>query len=222
MPPLPTIPNVLKTQLEWIDSNDSSVTSTMFWRYTGSPPNASACANLATALANAFLPLNDLWTETTSLIGVKATDLSDTSGGVGTVTVSQVGDLIGPDVAGGTCVCVSYLINRRYRGGKPRNYFPFGNSSSLNGRQAWGPTFIGNVASGIATAISTFIGTTESGTTIASHANVSYYDGFTVVTNPITGRARNVPKLRTVPEVDDIVGRNVLGRPASQRRRNRT
>jgi hypothetical protein len=192
----------------------------MYWRYAGSPPSASDCANFATVLLNAFAAENSLWDTRTVLTGAKGTDLSSTSGGVGASTGSTNGTLGGDTLAGGTAVVVSYLINRRYRGGKPRNYFPWGDSNSLNTRQAWLPAYVAEVAAGVATAISTFIGTVEGATTISAHANVSYYSGFTVQTNPGTGRARNVPKLRTVPLVDDIVGRAVLGRPGSQRRRN--
>lgn len=220
MPALPLIPNVLRTDLLWNDSSDLNVSSVMYWRYSGSPPNASDCANFSAVLMNAFGAEVAVWDDRTILVGAKSTDLSSNSGGVGTATGAFYGSLGGSSLAGGTAVVVSYLINRRYRGGKPRNYFPWGDSNSLNTRQQWEPTFITAVASAMATAITTFIGTTEGATTISAHANVSYYEGFTVQTNPGTGRARNVPKLRTTPVVDDIVGRSVLTRPGSQRRRN--
>jgi hypothetical protein len=220
MPALPTIPNVLSTQLHWNDGTDGNVSSTMFWRYGGSPPNSADCSNFAVTLENAFAAENALWDTRTELTGCTATDLSSNSGGVGSSTGSTNGTLGGDTLAGGTAVVVSYLITRRYRGGKPRNYFPWGDSNSLNTKQLWLPAYVASVAAGMASAISAFIGTVEGATTISAHVNVSYYEGFTVVTSPTTGRARNVPKLRTTPVVDDIVGRTVLGRPGSQRRRN--
>jgi hypothetical protein len=50
--------------------------------------------------------------------------------------------------------------------------------------------------------------------------NVSYYNGFTVVTNPTTGRARNVPTLRGTPVVDTVTGIVARVQVGSQRRRN--
>lgn len=220
MPALPLVPNVLRTDLYWSDQADANVSTVSYWRYSGSPPNASDAANLATAWCNAVIACNGLWSHNVVLTGAKATDLSSSSGGVGTVTVAEIGGLESADLAGGTALVSGYLINRRYRGGKPRNYWPWGTTASLGSRQAWSSDFISACASDLATAISTFIGTTEGATTIAAHANVSYYSGFTVVTSPTTGRSRNVPKLRTSPVVDDIVGRTILGRPGSQRRRN--
>jgi hypothetical protein len=52
------------------------------------------------------------------------------------------------------------------------------------------------------------------------HVNVSYYEGFTVVIDPITGRARNVPKLRSSgPLVDGVVGIVINPELGTQRRR---
>lgn len=205
----------------WSDSSDINVTTTLFFRYTGSPPNAAACTALATDLSNAVEAENALWHEDTTLLGVKITDLSSVSGGVGQVTVAQNGLITAPPLAGGTAVVVNYLINRRYRGGKPRSYFPWLSSGSLITRQQWGATDVNNVLAGVETIMAAFIGATSGGCTISAHANVSYYSGFTVVTNPVTGRARNVPKLRLDPQVDDVVGTTVLSRPGSQRRRNK-
>lgn len=221
MPALPLINNVVRSTLYWSDSSDINVTTTLFWRYTGGPPNAAACNALAVDLADAVNVENTLWHEDTTFLGTKITDLSSVSGGVGTATVAQNGLITAPPLAGGTAVVVNYLINRRYRGGKPRSYFPWLSSGSLVNRQQWGSADIGNVLTGVEAIVSAFTGATSGGCTISSHANVSYYEGFTVVTNPVTGRARNVPKLRLSPQVDDIVGTTVLSRPGSQRRRNK-
>jgi hypothetical protein len=115
---------------------------------------------------------------------------------------------------------VNYVIGRRYRGGKPRSYFPWGSSQEIFTRQSWNPTFVTNVDSGLAAYFSAVIGTTVGGTTLTEHVNVSYYSGFTVVTNPVTHRARNVPTVRAVPVVDNILSFAASSRPASQRRRN--
>jgi hypothetical protein len=55
--------------------------------------------------------------------------------------------------------------------------------------------------------------------TIALSA-VSYFLGFTVVTNPVTHRARNVPTARAVPLVEPVTSVVGSAKVASQRRRN--
>lgn len=220
MPPLPLVPNVLKTQLLWSNEAGLDMLTGQFWRYAGSPPSATDCGNFATTIANAYGALDAYWHNSFFLVGAKATDLSSASGGVGSATSSFGGALNGGLLSGGTALVANYQINRRYRGGKPRNYLPWGDGTKLSGLQSWSNTWLAAAEPAIAGANASFIGTVEGATTISSHVNVSYYDGFTVVTSPTTGRSRNVPKLRTVPVVDDIVGTTLLGRPGSQRRRN--
>lgn len=164
--------------------------------------------------------MKTLWEPGTLLTGVKVTDLSSSSGGVGEHSQSTAGTGNVASLPGGTSVLVNYLINRRYRGGKPRSYFPWGSETEMATRQSWVGTFITDCTSALTTYFAAVIGLVVGGTTLTSHVNVSYYEGFTVVTNPVTGRSRNVPKLRTTPVVDDILSWSVSAKPGSQRRRN--
>ena len=218
MPPLPAVPNVLKANLEWSISSDVDARTGLFFEYSGSAPSNSACAALAADIFAAFAANNGDWDHDTSLTGCTVIDLSSASGGVGVHGGSVPGSLSSP-ISGASCVLVNYLIARRYRGGRPRSYFPFGDSSVVGNRQTWEATFITGVGSHLAGAFAAVIGSTSGGTTINQHANVSYYDGSRVVISPTTGRARNVPILRTTPVVDTIVGFSTSTRIANQRRR---
>lgn len=219
MPALPLVPDVILAKLLWTDDTDASVSSNVFFRYSGSPPNAAACVALAEDIANAMNPSNVNWHNDTILTGCKVTDLSSASGGVGEYTQSELGALESAPLAGGTALVVGYEITRRYRGGKPRNYFPWGSSASLNGRQAWSPAFIESCTGTLTTFFGDAIGSTSGGTTITDHVNVSYYAGFHVITTP-SGRMKNVSNVRTTPIVDTIVSWGPSARPGSQRRRN--
>lgn len=56
---------------------------------------------------------------------------------------------------------------------------------------------------------------------LINQVNVSYYEGFEVVTDPVTGRSRNVPQLRPGgPVVDKITGFSINPKLGSQRLRN--
>lgn len=221
MPPLPSVPNVLRADLLWSDGSDTSVRTRQFYRYSGGPPNASDAVALAADIYSPASAMAALWSTNTDLTGVEVTDLSSPAGGQGLHAQSTAGTRVGSDLAGGTALVVGYVIQRRYRGGKPRSYFPWFTSADLTSRQQWNSTDLGIVDSDLATYFAAVIGLTEGTTTITDHVNVSYYDGFTVVTNPTTGRARNVPKLRTTPVVDVIQSFAARPTPGSQRRRNR-
>lgn len=218
MPALPTVPNVLRAKLKWSVSTDVLVSTTLYFGYSGPAPDNAGALSFATTFAAAFAAPETLWDHDTTFLGCEVTDLSSVSGGVGEHDVSVAGNLAEP-ISGASCVLLNYQIARRYRGGRPRSYFPFGDATTIGNRQTWGATFVSNVESNMASAFAACIGATAGSTTITNHVNVSYYDGFTVVTSPTSGRARNVPKLRTTPVVDTISSFSVSTRIANQRRR---
>lgn len=222
MPALPSVANVLKVQLLWSDSADVAVTSTLYFQYSGAAPSAGDLNNFCAVVCNAFGAEDSLWHTSVDLTGATAVDLTSHSAAEGAATANFAGTSTGGPLAGGTAVVVNYKIARRYRGGKPRNYYPFGDSSKINTRQSWSAAFVAAVASGVSTAIASIIGTSVGPASISNHVNVSYYSGSRVVTSPTTGRARNVPILRDAPLVDNIVSSSVQIVPGSQRRRNRT
>lgn len=218
MPALPTIPNVLKARLLWSVSSDVDVSTTWYFAYSGTAPSNSDCTSLANTIYTAIAAFGEDWDVDTTLTGVEVIDLSSVSGGVGVHAGSTGGNLNAP-LSAATCVLVNYQIARRYRGGRPRSYLPWGDQTKVGNRQTWGATFVSAVETHLSDIFNGIIGSTAGGTTISQHVNVSYYEGFTVVTSPTSGRARNVPKLRTTPLVDTIASYSVSTRLANQRRR---
>lgn len=221
MPPLPSVPNVIHAQIGFTDGSDTAVLATQYLRYSGGPPTATDLNALAADVFNAARAFVILLDSFSALTGVRLTDLSATTAAQGEFADAAPGTRGVEIISGATSLLASYVINRRYRGGKPRNYFPFGIQTDLATRQQWSTGFLTTCEGQLTTYFSDVIGASSGTTTITDHVNVSYYDGFTVVTNPITGRAKNVPKRRTTPVVDTIVSFGVKGNPATQRRRNR-
>lgn len=221
MPALPTIPNVLRVDWLWDDGTDTSVSTREFYRYSGGPPTSADCLTMAADIYSAQSGCKGAWDASTLLAGTRVTDLSSDTGGTAEHIQSTAGIRDGSGLPAGTCVLVNYLISRRYRGGKPRSYFPWGVDSDVVSRQAWASGLVTEVSSVLATYFAVVIGETAGSTTITGHVNVSYYNGFTVITSPTTHRARNVPTLRTTPVVDNITSFGMSSRIASQRRRNR-
>lgn len=222
MPPLPDVPNVLKAQLQWADDLDMACTTTLFFSFTGEQPSIASTNSLAEALWTTTGAHNTLWSEAVALTGVKLTDLTSDTSAVGQYTASQPGTDTSVSLAGGTAVVVGYQIARRYRGGKPRSYLPWGTTADLVSRQQWTNIFVTNVSAALTAITSGFSGIEVGGCTIAAHINVSYYAGFTVEGGTGGKRAKNVSTPRATPLTDVIVGNTVLTHPGSQRRRNRS
>lgn len=220
MPPLPNVPNVMKVRLIWGVNAPVNIGTNLFWSYTGGPPASADCTAIAGGISSAVASdLLSLLSSAYSLQEVICTDLSSASGAVGLNTTGHLGTRTGANVPVSNCTLIDYLINRRYRGGKPRSYFPFGVDADLFNQRTWSSTFVGACNTGFA-AFVTAVNALSSGTTVmAAHVNVSYHKGFTVVTSPTTGRARNVPTLRANPLVDVIASAVTATKIGSQRRR---
>lgn len=221
MPALPDVPNVLRADLLWTVGSDVSALNRIHIKYTGSPPDTAAAIALAHALDTIFAAeLAPYCNALNILNGVRVTDLSSPSGGQGEYLHDDAGTLGGNKLPAQTAGLASMGIARRYRGGKPRTYFPVGDSSVLLSEQLWATSFVANMDASLAAARADIAVTASGGCTLLDVCNVSYYSGFVVETNPITGRARNVPTLRSGgPHVDAATTWTFEQRLASQRRR---
>lgn len=200
---------------------DASVSSTEHFKYTGAPPSTVDCQNFAADAYGDWQPIVVYLDSTSALIGTRVTDLSNPAGGDAFHLASTSGTSGGGSLGAGTATLVNFTVARRYRGGKPRIYLPTGTDSDVSTRQHWSGTFATAVQGQVHSSNTTFGARTRGSTTLTGQCSVSYYSGFTVQTNPGTGRARNVPKLRATPLVDTILGTAVPTTIASQRRRNR-
>lgn len=221
MPPLPSIANTIRVKYEWDVGSDLSAVTILHFRYTGGPPVAADALALATDLHGAAVThLIPLLGTNSSLLACEVTDLSGPSAAQATFASTVTGTRSGTTQGAAVAALTSWGILRRYRGGKPRSYWPFGTGSDLATLQTWNSTFLTAIQGGVQLWLNEAL-TFASGTvTLAALVSISYYNGFTVVTNPITGRARNVPKLRVAPVSDDIVTFSHGPKLATQRRRN--
>jgi hypothetical protein len=222
MPALPPVPATLRIDTEFAVGTDALVIARSFWAYSGSAPNSTTCLALATTIhgygAAEFPPVMD---SNVALNATRVTDLASPSGGDATYTAFHAGTRGSSLLPGGTTFLVNYKLGRKYRGGKPRNYFPFGTAADLTSPQAWSGSLVSAVQSAVGTWAATVAATASGGTTITQQVNVSYYSGFTPFTTP-SGRVKNISTLRPGgPLVNPITAIVANGVPSSQRRRNR-
>jgi len=225
LPPLPPVANVIKcTDSYLLGAAARPAETILHWGYSGSAPSAAGLVTLAGLWqAQQAAQLKFLLNNNCQMTGTTLLDLSSSSGHQGASGTVTTGTLAGTETPASLCVVVQHQIARRYRGGKPRTYFPFGDGSKTNGADFWAAAFVTLVGTNFGNAVSAFTGAVGGGATITGLVSVSYYQGFTVVTSPTTGRSRNVPKLRSGgPVTDTIVANVVNSKYGTQRRRLKT
>jgi hypothetical protein len=221
VPALVPYPDVLKVHFTFDVGSDATVGTVLHFAYTGGPPSAVDATALAAFIGGAagtFFPAV-MDTETT-LTEVGVTDLTSPTSAFGSAPFTAVGTRTGGILPASTCVLVNLPISRRYRGGKPRAYFPWGTATDLLTPQQWVAASVTNFTFALQSFLTAVVGHTEGTTVVGDVVNISYYEGFTVVTNPITGRARNVAKPRTVAIAPDpVLDFTINTKPGNQRRR---
>lgn len=213
MPPLPAVPNVCKVIVSSIRS-DANVENIFHIGYSGTAPSA---AQLATYLTSDFVPATETLYNaegSTDLTGdtVEMIDLSSSTGATQSEGLTVSGVRTGDFAPASAAVVVSWAIDRRYRGGHPRTYFPFGTAGTYEASSSklWDTGFIDAIGTAIGVWVAAITGVTVGATVFEDLVNVSYVDKNL---NPTP------PYRRTTPIVDTIVGSVVKQRICSQRRR---
>jgi hypothetical protein len=223
MPALVDQPQVLAVRQQWNQTESTTVTTKQYFKYTGSAPSNATCVALATAIHGyAAADLLSFLSDNSGINETSVTDLTSPTSGFGVALLAAAGTRTGGNLPAGTSALLSCKIERRYRGGKPRIYLPFGTAPDVNDDQTWTSAFVTGLTTAYASYIASVISTTSGGTSITEFVNVSYYDGFTSVENPVTHRWRNValPRSVAIPP-DPIISFAINPNFASQRRRNR-
>jgi hypothetical protein len=221
MASLPVVPGVLKIQLGHALSTRSAGSKACF-TYSGGSPTITQLDSIAAGVQSAWAShLAPLMTTQGGLGEVVVIDLASANQTTGVNETPVEGSRPGTPMPDNVACLVLHRIARRYRGGKPRSYFPFGVTSDIASGQTWSGTFTTAVASGWAAFIAAVLGLSAGSIALAANVSVSYYNGFTSVESPTTHRYRNVNTVRSSPIVDPIVSDVVAQTFGSQRRRLR-
>jgi hypothetical protein len=219
------VPQVIKLSHKFVTNTDLDLVTVWHWKYTGGAPLNADLNSWLSAISNGFTThLQALMPTNVTHVMDTATDLSSPSAGQAVQTHTQVGTRAGAILPLSTCAMFNGLIQRRYRGGKMRNYWPFGVESDLADDAHWSQAALTAFNAGIAAMIQQIAGAPAGPATISSAVSVSYYSG---VNPPITlpsGRVKQSSKLGPSPPfpyvdpVTQYVCNPVLG---TQRRRLR-
>ena len=222
MPALPNVANVLRVTLKHSSAADVDVESRFFFKYTGTAPTSAQLGTFASSINTSWgTNVKALATSSITLVETTVTDLTSPSSGQGVSASGTAGTRSGAALPLSNAVLNNLVIARRYRGGKPRQYLPYGSVTDLATTQSWTTSFQTAFNTGWGNFITAIQGLTWSSGSIVGPVNVSYYDGFTSVQNPVTLRWRNIPTLRVTPVVDTVLTYAMSLTLATQRKRNR-
>lgn len=207
--PLPDAARTVKVRL--IGLNQTFPWVNVFhiqWNSGGVRPDSAGLATMATNIRT-------LWTSAfaaqfitnSSLTTVECTDISDRTGGQGIDSTAVSGTNATAGASLSTAACVSWTINRRYRGGHPRTYLSGVDASAFTSGKLWTPAKV----TAYTTAANAWRTGLEALTNMGNTwqmVNVSYYK-----------TVGGLPAYKNPPDIDHIVGQKFHTRIDTQRRR---
>lgn len=219
MPALPDVPSTLRVAISGQFSNQPWLTR-FFIAYAGTAPTSTQLGTFNAAVATAInSDLKGLMNIDTTVTLIDTIDLTSPTAAVAATVESIVGTRSGGVLPSEVSLVSSYKIARRYRGGHPRGYWPFGAQTDLSNARVWLSAFLTTVTTDLGAFFTAVEAAGWSGAGTLSQVNVSYYKGFVNVDGP-TGRARAKSVINPDgPIVDVVTGFTAQPSIGTQRRR---
>lgn len=217
-PPLPASP-CLRIRLDYTQTDGFAGGNRIYVSYGGSSPTGANCIAIADAVEAAWLA--NIAQQTSSewaLTEVDVLDISSLTGLSGQWSGSEAGTVGNDAPPASVAYNVEFDIARRYRGGKPRIFWPPGASSFLADAGHWDSGTVTTVNTNTAAFFTAVEAIDVGAVGSLTHVNLSYYKGFTNVTNS-SGRTRAAPTYRAAAQLDTITGYACKAEIGSQRRR---
>lgn len=218
VPPLPDT-SCLRVRLDYTDTDGTLAGSRFYLKYAGASPTGANCISIATGISTAWG--SDIAPHVNGEYALTEVDVLDIASYTG-LSGQWTGSISGTDEASPMpsqcCTNVEFGIARRYRGGKPRMFFPPPGSGNMLNPGKWTSAFIDAMESSVAAFFAAVEAIDVGAVGALGHVNLSYYEGFTNVTNS-SGRTRAAPKYRLVALHDDVLSYAPKDTIGSQRRR---
>jgi len=220
MPALPPVSKVVRMDFHFTEASDANVQIRKFFEYAGVLSQADAQAWASAASTSMGAHITPSLVTGCNLVNTVLTDLSSSSAPQAQDATAHNGANGTDNLPTGVALIIKAKVARRYRGGHPKVYLPGMRQTNVTSSNLWNTTFTASFLTLWNSFVSDILTNVPAAAAPATEVNVSYFQGFTNVTNPITGRQRSVPKLRVSPVVDTVLAHSVNPVPASQRRRN--
>jgi hypothetical protein len=153
-----------------------------------------------------------------ALTQVDVLDIATTAGASGIWSGNNPGTDTGTSLPSQVATNVEFKISRRYRGGKPRMFLPSATLGNEVDAGHWSTSYVTQVNTQCTAFFAAIAALSVGAVGSLTHINLSYYSGFTNITNS-SGRERAVPKYRATALVDHVTGYNTKLLMSSQKRR---
>jgi hypothetical protein len=220
---LADVPQVIRIDFHHSEGLDPGLQNRSFWSYTSNAPAIADMNQLASDVSGFWgADFSGLAGTNVTLTEVVCTDLTSSTAARGSHAPNLAGTRAGAELPDNCCTLLNFQVSRRYRGGKPRMYAPWGTAADLLDSDHWTPAFVTAVNNAWSTFAANLNGHVVGATQIRVQQNVSYYSGLNLppVTLP-SGRVKNSSKARTTTTPDLIVSHTCNSIVGSQRRRLR-
>lgn len=216
--PLPDTP-CLRVRIIGKDDADNDWGTRFNLSYGGSAPTGANCTTIAGDIAAEYAAyLAALVHATVLMTEVDVLDIATAMGASGQWTGSTAGTRSGNINPIQVATNVEYGIAERYRGGKPRGYWPFGTYEDVANQANWNSSFITAVTAGIEGFFTAVEALSVGAVGALNHVLLSYYHGYTNVEVP-GSRAYAKPTYRATALHFDVTGYFPKTLMSSQRRR---
>jgi hypothetical protein len=212
MPALPSVPQVVKVIVHWSLSEKDGV-NIFHVGYSGAAPTDAQLNTYAQFWFDLMGSAAPAWVEQYSLTQCEAIDLTSPTASSGSYSGNVPGTDDGEFIGANTAFLVNWTIARRYRGGHPRSYFPWGSAGDMTNPQNWDGGFVDTVQSLVSSILSSAQDTDIGSASSTGLKQVSYYGP-----NPTPPPVETT--LRAVPIVDTITAGTAVPEIASMRRRD--
>jgi len=153
-----------------------------------------------------------------SFVNVNVFDLSSKTGAIGNGGTATPGTRTGTALPVDVSTVINHTIRRRYRGGRPRTYMPFGNVEDTSGGNSWSATFQSTVTSTWNDFRAALI-RDHAGLVITNQVNIPFFKGFTPYRDPVTDRPEDKPDINPSIVPDVVTAGNCRTILGSQRSR---
>src|ERR1700747_98603 len=176
------VPNCIQVKVSFTDEGDMSALCIGYYGYTGGTPGASGLNDIASAFGGSIGGnLQELMTSDKTLTTIECRDLASDLGHEGIATPEAGGTRAGTKLAPGTAAVTSYTIGRHYRGGHPRNYWPFGAEADIGTFGLWSDAFVSELETKEGAFWAVVAATSFGSFTTPQKVNASRYKGYTNV-----------------------------------------
>lgn len=223
---MPSPPSVaaVRCKLDYLNADNFLAGSRFYLTYSGSPPTAANCNTLAGDIGTAWAShIAAYITNTWTLNEIDVLDLGSTSGASAVFAATAAGTASPPAPPSSVAVNVEFDIARRYRGGKPRMYFPQSTNANLANNSQWSGSFVTTFNSAVSAFFAQLNALSIGSMGTLQHSNISFFHGVDK-NQPPTGTWRGPPHpyppaYRTTPLVDVVENYSTKATVGSQKRR---